>query len=225
VIVLDEAQAQATDFLQAPATVDLLNSEPVVIAYTAPRTTLILGSRQKEELVDLRAAQERGVAVARRRTGGGAVLVDPVHALWIDVLLPREHALWLDDVRSSPHWLGDCWREALGSLGVAGEVHRGGLENSAWGSLICFAAVGPGEVSVGGRKIVGISQRRTRDGARFQCLIYERWDATGLIDLLELSPEERSRARAELGQVADGPGTRLDDVRDAVLGRLQTALT
>jgi hypothetical protein len=35
--------------------------------------------------------------------------------------------------------------------------------------------VGTGEVSVGERKLVGLSQRRTREGARFQCLVHLAW--------------------------------------------------
>jgi lipoate-protein ligase A len=34
---------------------------------------------------------------------------------------------------------------------------------------VCFAGVGPGEVLTGDRKLVGLSQRRTRHGIRIQC--------------------------------------------------------
>ncbi len=53
-----------------------------------------------------------------------------------------------------------------------------------WSSLVCFAGVGPGEVLVGGRKAVGISQRRTKEWARFQCAAYRRWDPAALVGLL-----------------------------------------
>jgi lipoate-protein ligase A len=42
---------------------------------------------------------------------------------------------------------------------------------------------------VGGAKVVGISQRRTRELARFQSVAYLAWDPAGLIDALDL-PEE-----------------------------------
>ena len=45
---------------------------------------------------------------------------------------------------------------------------------TGWCPLVCFAGVGPGEVLAGGRKLVGISQRRTRAGARFQCAVHVR---------------------------------------------------
>ncbi|HEX6785774.1 MAG TPA: hypothetical protein VF076_01140, partial [Acidimicrobiales bacterium] len=53
-----------------------------------------------------------------------------------------------------------------------------------WSPLVCFSGLGPGEVHAGGRKVVGISQRRTRGWARFQCAAYLRWDPDALVALL-----------------------------------------
>jgi hypothetical protein len=39
-------------------------------------------------------------------------------------------------------------------------------------------------VHIADRKVVGISQRRTRWWARFQCASYLRWDPAGLVRLL-----------------------------------------
>ena len=58
------------------------------------------------------------------------------------------------------------------------------MVRTEWSSLVCFAGRGPGEVFVDARKAVGISQRRTRDGARFQCAIHRRWDPATLVGLL-----------------------------------------
>jgi len=49
---------------------------------------------------------------------------------------------------------------------------------------VCFAGLGSGEVSVGDRKIVGMSQRRTRDWARFQCLVHRRFEPDDSLDVL-----------------------------------------
>jgi lipoate-protein ligase A len=35
-----------------------------------------------------------------------------------------------------------------------------------------------------GRKLVGVAQRRTRSGARFQCVVLQRWRPERLIGLL-----------------------------------------
>jgi lipoate-protein ligase A len=158
--------------------------------------------------------------VVRRHSGGGAVLLHPGRSLWIDVLLPRADPRWDDDVGTSFHWLGAVWAAALTELGVPAEVHTGGLEKTAWGQLVCFGSVGPGEVSVGGRKVVGLSQRRTRGGARFQCLVHDEWDPAELLTLLVLAPADRTAAAADLRDRAAGPGVPLAELERAVLDRL-----
>ena len=72
---------------------------------------------------------------------------------------------------------------------------------SRWSSRVCFAGIGPGEVvgaATDGRKLVGLSQRRTRRGARLQSAVHLRFDPAATTDLLDLAPAERTAARAEL---------------------------
>jgi lipoate-protein ligase A len=122
-----------------------------------------------------------GLDVVRRRSGGGAVLVTPDDPVWVDVDLPAGDPLWSDDVGHSFLWLGEAWAAALAALGLDGEVHRGPFEPGRWGKAVCFAGRGPGEVFVDGAKVVGLAQRRTRAGARFQCAVLRRWDPEPLI--------------------------------------------
>jgi lipoate-protein ligase A len=174
-----------------------------VLDATAP--ALVLGSTQSEELVDGEAAAAAGIDVARRRSGGGAVLVLPGEMAWVDVILPAGDPLWDDDIARAAHWLGRAWQSALTELGVGStEVHVGALACGPLGRLVCFAAVGAGEVTVAGgdgpRKVVGVSQRRTRVAARFQCAAYRRWDPDPLARLLRLDPEgRRAIAGAAIG--------------------------
>lgn len=184
------------------------------------QSVLVLGSRQGVELVDHAAARAAGVEVVRRHSGGGAVLLHPQRSLWLDVLVPRADPLWCDDVGVAFHWLGEVWLDALADLGVVASMHRGLLERTAWGSLVCFGALGPGEVAVNGRKVVGMSQRRTRAGARFQCLVHDAWEPAELLDLLILSPDERAAAMDDLPARAAGPGVALSEVERSVLDRL-----
>ena len=165
---------------------------------------LVLGSTQSPEVADARRASDSGVAVVRRRSGGGAVLVRPGELVWIDVFVPAGDRLWLADVGRATHWLGRAWADALGALGVAGEWHDGQLVTSSWSALVCFAGLGPGEVRAGGAKVVGVSQRRTRAGALFQCAALLRWNAGDLLDLLALDDERRAGGRRELAGVAAG---------------------
>jgi lipoate---protein ligase len=176
---------------------------------------LVLGSTQSDEIVEGEAAAAAGIDVARRRSGGGAVLVLPGERAWVDVILPAADPLWDDDIARAAHWLGRAWQSALAELGVAvTEVHEGPLACGPLGRLVCFAAVGAGEVTVPGgdgpRKVVGVSQRRTRAGARFQCAAYRRWDADPLARLLRLDPEGRNAiADAAIGTGRD-PATLVD---------------
>jgi lipoate-protein ligase A len=151
---------------------------PTVWWFEVASSALVLGSSQPMDHVDVAACARRGVEVVRRRSGGGAVLLQPGDAIWADVLLPRDHPRWTDDIGRSAWWLGECWQAALESLGVTGaHVHRGPMVRTAWSAQVCFAGIGGGEVIRGGGKIVGISQRRTRTGARFQCALYRTWRA------------------------------------------------
>lgn len=178
-----------------------------VWVHEVDRPALVLGSTQGAQAVDAARAEALGVEVVRRRSGGGAVLLEPGAVLWVDVVVPAGDPLWQDDVGRAAWWLGERWRSALAEQGWAGEVHRGGLDAGAWGSLLCFAGLGPGEVVVGGRKVVGVSQRRRRGWARFQCLAVGRWDPRPVLELLVLEPAERAAAaRAALGWERPPPG-------------------
>ncbi len=189
-----------------PATVAAPEERAIGICrVSAP--AVVLGSTQPLSIIDGERAARSGVAVTRRRSGGGAVLVTPDEPIWIDAWVPRSDPLWLDDVARAFDWLGDTWARTLADLGIAGaSVHRGGLfACTRWSSLVCFGGVGTGEIlDPDGRKIVGISQRRTRDGAWFHSACLRRWDPDPLLDVLVLEADERRAAHADLAAAAIG---------------------
>ena len=142
---------------------------------------MVLGSRQDESLLNGELCSRDGIEVVRRRSGGGIVFLAPGEHVWLDVVVPRGDVLWSDDVAQASWWLGDVWVKTLNALGENNvSVHHESLSSDAWGDLLCFAGVGPGEVvqqdDESLSKLVGISQRRTRDYARFQCTIYTKWN-------------------------------------------------
>lgn len=168
----------------------------------AEAPALVLGSTQGPDLVDVAGAARAGVAVVRRRSGGGVVLVDPDTTAWVDLIVPVGDPLWHDDVGRAALWVGEAWRAALAELGVGPlVVHDGPLACGPLGRLVCFGTVGAGEVTTpGGAKVVGVSQRRTRVAARFQCAAYARWDPAPLVALLGLDGDgARSLATAAVG--------------------------
>ena len=157
---------------------------------TTDGPALVLGSSQIAGRLDLDEAAARGIEVARRRSGGGAVFLWPGHQVWLDVCLPRRDPQWEDDVGRSARWLGTALAAALVELGATGaEAHEGPFEPSGWSHQVCFAGRAPGEVLVRGRKVVGTSQRRSREGAVFQVAVALVWAPSTLVDLLGLPPE------------------------------------
>jgi len=163
--------------------------------------TVILGSTQSVDDVNQNSADESGVLVSRRRSGGGAVFVHPSDTVWIDITISRDDPLWKDDVAQSMLWLGEFFVKAL-SPWVQANVYRDSFSTGVDGRVVCFSSSSPGEVFVGANKLVGISQRRGREGARFQCVLYRHW-RPGEWSQIFASSDVRSR-------VADIPVATLD---------------
>ncbi len=194
--------------------------------FVVDRPALVLGSAQDPAVVDAAAVARAGLDLVRRHSGGGAVLLVPGDVSWVDLLVPERDPLWDDDVGRAFDWLGDVWVATLASLGVEEpRAHRGSMRRTKWSDLVCFAGLGRGEVTVAGRKVLGISQRRTRAGARFQCALLHRWDPAALVDALALEPTARRRASAALAGVAAGvspqkPSNGTDQLESAFLSHL-----
>jgi lipoate-protein ligase A len=205
------------------------------------RPAVVLGSTQSFDVVDVGRAEAAGFSVVRRRSGGGVVILQPDDHVWIDVTVPRGHRLWNDDVERATWWLGDVWctvlrdvvqdvpneaanAAATGSLPGGGSplewaVYRDKLVATAPERAVCFASVGPGEVvrremNAGvNHKVVGISQRRTKDAARFQCTLFRAIDVALYGRLLRID------VAASLGD-AVGVGEKLDDISRMAVERL-----
>ena len=162
--------------------------------------------------------------MVRRRSGGGAVLLVPRQHVWVDVVLPADDPLAEDDVERATWWLGDAWARALAALGVPSpQVHRRGVSDRALGRVVCFAALGPGEVAAGGRKVVGVSQRRTRSWTRLQCVVHLHFDAAATASLV--ATDDRGRLEQVLGDGVGGLERWSDatgsDVLDGLLAELE----
>lgn len=177
---------------------------PSVHVMTPTSRAVVLGSTQRDDVIDGDAAVRDGWQVTRRRSGGGLVLVDPATMGWVDVVVAPGDPRWDDDVARAFDWLGDAWLASLRAAGEPGaaamSVHLGPLRGGAAGRLVCFAGVGPGEVTDdAGAKVVGISQRRTRSRARFQCSVMGSVDVAAHEALLAVDAPGRAEALAALG--------------------------
>ena len=178
-----------------------------------PSAVFVLGSTQPDP-------PPSAWPVVRRRSGGGGVLLVPGQVLWVDLLVPRADPWWSDDVGRAAHPIGELWAVALARLGLDAEVHRGPMGASAWSPVLCFAGLGPGEVTVGGRKVVGVAQRRTRAGACFQCAVSLVAPGAASVAAAGLVGKDAMAATAHLGRTAgaigQGAGVVLDALGDAV---------
>jgi lipoate-protein ligase A len=127
---------------------------------------LILGSTQDASLIHPASR----LPLRQRRGGGGLVLTQP-DDLWLDWWIPRSDPQWSDDVRHMAIQTGQWWRESLEAVGVEGlRVHQTGVEVEDDLAVVCFAGRGPGEVFRDGRKAVGLTQWRVREGTLLSTL-------------------------------------------------------
>ena len=181
--------------------------------HTVERPTLVLGSAQAPADVDHRVAAALGVDVVGRRSGGGAVLLWPGEFVWLDVVIPVDDRRWDADVGRAMVWVGQWWAVALAGVGVASTVHVDGLRSDTWSRQVCWTGVGTGEVLLGGSKLVGISQRRTRHLARFQTMCHLRWRPE-VVAALVAPPRPTASLLAHSAAVV--PATELD-LRQALL--------
>lgn len=178
--------------------------------------TLVLGSSQRADSVDADSTTRHGVEIVRRRSGGGGVLLWPGEFVWLDLDIPPTDERWSDDVGRSMWWVGELWRGALAEFEPTATVHHGRLAQTRWSSDVCFAGTGPGEVLVDGAKLVGVAQRRTRLGARFQTMIHLRWRPDVVADLVVGRPPAD-----ELAPLVRVCAASADDIALRLTARLQ----
>jgi lipoate-protein ligase A len=188
----------------------------------------VLGSTQNESDVDGGRCAAAGLEVVRRRSGGGAVVVRPGAQVWLDVSVPRSDQRFSDDVSASFNFLGRAWQAGLSTVlrepASSFEVVAGNdAVTTRWSRTLCFAGLGAGEVTMEGRKIVGISQRRDRSGAWFHSMALLDFEPCELPSLLKMPEPERQEATSWLaGFAAAIPGGRIvaPSLVEAVLSQL-----
>jgi len=209
-----------------------IDPDGVTIRWCVPQAAaVVLGSRQSDDTVDPDRCAASGLAVVRRRSGGGAVLVDPEAAIWIDVLVPLPSRVIPDDLRASMVVVGRWWRAALDSVLRADTtppadlaVHDGAVTAGEWGEVVCFAGLGPGEVTLRGAKLVGLSQRRTRDLARFQSQVHLTDPTDRLVGVLSRRPGGPP-PRPALLEPGSRAGTDVTAIAETLLGALARSVS
>jgi lipoate-protein ligase A len=160
--------ANAGDFnmaLDAAMAQSGLCNEPTLRVFQWQPACISLGYHQNAEEIDLAKCKREQIDVARRPTGGRAIL----HAqeLTYSVIVPTTHPwfaiLPLDLYRRISEAIAVSLRYLGAEVGFApGEkLHIDGRPLR----MACFASAARNELLAGGKKIVGSAQRRFRQGA------------------------------------------------------------
>lgn len=187
-------------------------TSPTMLIVRTSEPTFVLGGSQSLDVLDPQRRQR--VALRRRRGGGGVVLLQP-DDVWIDWWLPADDARWSSDVHVTSIAVGEWWRHVLAArLQREVIVHHGALEGDRAWRVACFAGRGPGEIFVDGRKVVGVTQWRVREGV-FVSSVLHAHSSSALLHLLVTAPD--GLAEALQHHTLETLGLEGDDVTSALV--------
>jgi lipoate---protein ligase len=161
---------------------------------------VVLGSTQRPSEINDGERRRRGYELVTRRSGGGAVVVAPRAQVWLDVFVPRADSLFEDDVGRAASWVSELWLTAIAASAHPSEPIEPIREftPTRFSRAVCFSGLGPGEVTIAGRKVVGVSQRRGREGAWFFTMALLENLQGALSELLDLEQHDREVLAFEL---------------------------
>ena len=114
-----------------------------------------------EKEVDVEACRKFGVEVVRRPTGGKAVLHE--QELTYAVIAGADSPLFPSDILTTYRVISGCIADGLAEIGIRAEMEAVG-RRAPEGALrsSCFSSPSRYELLVGGRKICGSAQMRSR---------------------------------------------------------------
>jgi lipoate---protein ligase len=210
--------------LDGPATGDqnmardlalLADGVPTLRLYQWRPACVSLGLPQPESDIDVHAAHTLGIDIVRRPTGGGAIL----HAedeITYSVVLPR--ALAPADLFASYRFMAQGVRNALRHLGLESEF----MEGHTGRDPLCYLREEGVSVGVGGRKISGGAQKRTKTHLLQHGTLLVSSDLERNAQLFRLTPDRVAAHVTSLRDQGLQPAT--SDVRAALLRGFVEAL-
>jgi lipoate-protein ligase A len=167
-----------------------------------PRCVLIGNGQRLAAALDLACCRRRGIEIARRVTGGGAVFMSPAMLAWDMVLDRRRHAGGLDGLTRQ---ICEAVAAGLARLGAAAS----------------FAP--PNALTIDGRKISGSSGYVEGRSAVLQGTVLIEDDATEMAAALRL-PEADLRQRVSCLAASLGAVPAMADVQAALVEGLARGL-
>ena len=179
-MAVDSAILEAVAAGTQPPTLRLYGWQPFCLS---------LGYGQRVRDVDREALAQRGWDLARRESGGKAILHGD--EITYSLCLPRDHPLALSDVIESYRRISRGLLRALEGLGLAAQArHQGESAGSGRLGPVCFETPSHYEISVGGRKLIGSAQVRRRGGLLQHGALPIAGDVARICDALRYDSEE-----------------------------------
>ena len=137
------------------------DSRPVLRFYQWNKATLSLGiSQNVDRHVNSSIADQRGILVVRRLTGGKAVLHDSEITYSVTGSLDRSP--FDCDLLDSYREIAKAFCTAFSVLGIDAEMATRETRAARGSITSCFASPSAYEIVVGGKKLLGSAQKRTR---------------------------------------------------------------
>jgi lipoate-protein ligase A len=175
-------------------------SLPTLRFYAWAPPCLSLGRNQPAADADLPACQAAGVDVVRRPTGGRAIL--HTDELTYSVTLLSSDPRTAGGVVESYRRLSEGLLAGLRCLGVEAVQARGQRKPASDLTAICFETPSDYEITVGGRKLIGSAQWRSRGRVLQHGTLPLRGDLTRVVSYLSMPDGEREMQRCALGACA-----------------------
>jgi lipoyl(octanoyl) transferase len=172
------------------------NSPPTLRFYAWSPPCLSLGRNQPLADADLAACRAAGIDVVRRPSGGQAVL----HAdeLTYSAILMQTDSRSEGGVLEAYRRISDGLLLGLEALGVAAIQAVGQRGGNHMTTPICFETPSEYEITVGGRKLVGSAQWRSRGGVLQHGSLPLFGDLTRIVRYVVMEEGEREEKRRRL---------------------------
>ena len=191
---------------------------PTLRLYGWKKPTLSIGhSQDAEREINLDLCREMGVPVVKRPTGGKAILHG--NEITYAVIAPTAHHRFDCGIRGTLNVIGNALLAGLKELGVSNAVLNDGqnnfLEDRTMVSPACFASLNHFEILVGGRKLVGSAQKRTRRAFLQHGSVLIDFDARLFLSLLKF---KGSAQLAKYTDALDNSVATLNKIREKKIG-------
>lgn len=201
-LIVDDARDGAWNMAVDEAIVTAVgrgDSLPTLRFYQWEPPCLSLGRSQSDADVDTLACHRAGIHCVRRPTGGRAILHQ--NELTYSLSLPLSDPRAAGDIVESYRRLSEGLADGLRRLGLAIQRAQPGKAQTD-AAPACFETLAGYEITVGGRKLLGSAQFRTRTALLQHGSLPLYGDVSAIVDFLSLADVAREAMRQRLRATA-----------------------